>query len=305
MSDVNKKKTYFSIFFICIINRFSQKKNNNNNHIKKKLSYRFFFIMTSNYNQFVNQNTNDNTSINIDPTQYAYTNVYTNVFTEGQIFGELSTYLPNVNRWKNPLMWIQLLIGIWNIVWLIIFIILAFIDYDWINNWDALLGYVIGYAILILVVQGKGLWDYMLNNDLNKSYQNPSDCVSFKYATHFMGHAHTKVLVKAYIVSVITGVISVWIYWSWLCKFKGACNYTSGPLHPNPLIFDEFTVYSLGCAFSAALNLFSLIFIIDALLAHHYPLRALNHLIKGVPIGPVLLPNSDGTLHLHNGFHTQ
>jgi hypothetical protein len=240
----------------------------------------------------------------IDETQYSHTDVYTPVYTEGQIFGELSTYLPNSNPLKNALLWIQSIIGLWCLAWTIIFTILIF-DHDWIRNWDALLGYVIGYAVIIVVTQGLALWKYMLNNDLNKTYQIPSDCTNFNRASHFMGHAHTQVLVLSYIVTVVTGAFSVWVYWSWLCKYKSACTYGDSAYTPNPLIVSEFMVYKVVVAFSSLLNLISLIFIIRAVYVHIRPLRSLNHLIKGVPVGPILLANQDNTVSLHTGYHPQ
>jgi len=242
----------------------------------------------------------------INKTQYAgNVGIYSNSVTEGDIYGELITFAPETNRFRNPFAWIQFLTLVWQLVWLVIFAILATAEYDWIHLWAALLGYILGYALLVLVFQGMGLWWYLVRNDLSSSYQHPvysGDNETGTKNNHYMGHAHSKELEIAVLISVITGALTTWVFWNWLCEYKNSCTYNDNKnaLLPNPLNVEEFLKFNTFTVLATLFHLISIVPLIRALYAHWRPLRSITHLIKAVPSGATHLTNYQGG---HCGTH--
>lgn len=211
--------------------------------------------------------------------------------TQGAVFGEVTMYGSDSTVFRNPLFWLQLIIFIWYIIWIIIFIFQSQYEDSKIDLWGALLGYILGVALFVIGAQGLFLWRYHKNNDIIYRYRSQDNknngkqsvsTSSYKY--HYMSHAHSRKIVNAAIATILTSLFTLFSWWNWLCEFKDACYYTNDiPLYPNPFDINEIITFNNIWLIAICTHALCLYPLIEVLHVHTRPLISLNHLITGIP----------------------
>lgn len=234
---------------------------------------------------------------------YGETGYALNPFTQGTVYAEMVSYAPEVHRLKNPFAWVQFINLLWHIAWLIIFTILSLGSVRWMREWGGLLGYVLGGALFFVLELG-GYWWYLNRNDLSTSYRHHHITGHNELApqnNHYMGIYHSKELGMAALFHTFTSAIISWVWWSWLCKYKGACNFTEGILAPDPLDINEDDHFARMTLTGVIITFICLVPFTKAMWANWKPLRTITYAIKATPVGKSIISNEQGHVGMHPG----
>lgn len=209
--------------------------------------------------------------------------------TTSWIFGELTTYAPGQPGWREGLAWTQTIIGLWLLSWLIVFLVLATGNADWINNWAGLLVYMLGSAVIVIVIQIGFIIVYNISNNTSAAFHIPSSPTGAPntHYRNFMGAAHHKELVLGVIASMIAALVTSFMWFDWLCRYKNSCSYDGDSSHTaldisfaTPQIIAQYHQFRTTFTILIMVQLIGLFYIIKAMWAHFRPLRAITHLIS-------------------------
>jgi hypothetical protein len=226
-----------------------------------------------------------------------------NPFTQSTVYAEMISYAPEVHRLRNPFSWIQFLNLLWHLTWLVIFTIMSLGSIRWMRQWGGLLGYVLGSA-LFFIFELCGYWWYIIRNDLITSYRHHHITGHNELApqnNHYMGIHHSKELGMGALISAFASAIVSWVWWSWLCNYKGACNFTEGRLSPDPFDFNEDDHFGRMTVTGVFITFVSICYFFRAMYAHWKPLRTITYAIKATPVGNAIISNEQGHVGIHPG----
>lgn len=201
------------------------------------------------------------------------------------IWGEFVTYA-EYNPLRQALFWIHLIEFLWFLAYFIMFTIVSLGARTWFNNGIALLIYVIGTSVVILLAQIVSVSYYF-----NAAAQTPhfdvetvsnsmtgDDDYKTTYA-NYMGMSHAKELVMAVIVTIVCSAASNILWYDWLNTYKTvdlSLNLINTDFDTPPHII-EFNTYQTLLHVLMLLQLVPLVYLMRALWAHIKPLRAITY----------------------------
>ena len=199
--------------------------------------------------------------------------------------GEVVTYAPYQPGINKYLATVQFLVLFWVVSWLVVFIILTFdSDRSFMNNWDALLIFMLGGALLVVAAQ---IILYMLYISGNNFAMSDAIGIQNIHFRTFMGQAHTKEIVLALFFSIVFEIVSGALWYDWLCRYKDSCSFNSDKsatsvttilvTQAQMVEYRQYLVMNLYLVFFHLLMAYILI---RAIWAHIRPLRAITHLIS-------------------------
>jgi len=181
-------------------------------------------------------------------------------------WGEVTTFSVG-NRW-NFLMIVQAIIGLWYLGFAIAYLV-EDLGTLYISQWAAMLTYAIGGFLIVIIAQAGAL---IVFYRYNNGYMIPEGENSNPAA--YLGQAHFKELVLAFIVSIIVWVFGFWILLDFLTRFGGTC--CSGPTtDPSMVSGLQFNTYKFDISVFFVINILGAVWMLRAFYAHLHPLSAI------------------------------
>lgn len=220
------------------------------------------------------------------------------------IFGEITSYDPLHNPWKDPIAILHLIMTFWFAAYLIVFLIVVFGNY-FVNNWVALLVYMIGTGLIVVLLQLLFvILDLSNSSNLAYAHQTAGDfSTTGPNAIHYRnykGLAYHKEIGLAVLTTMIAGLCTCGLWYSWLNVYKGASSYTSdrtitdvNMAADTPDHLRELHSFQNINIIFVLLHILALLYLIRAVWAHFRPLRSLTHLVTGQPLYEHQLVGSD------------
>lgn len=200
------------------------------------------------------------------------------------VWGELTTYAPKYNTFHQPLFWVQAIQWFWFSAFFILFAILALGNRTWFNNWWALLTYMIGSAVVVVAGQVLAIIYYFHGHTRQASYENictDTSGLTVTYST-YLAMAHTKEVVMAMIISIVSACASIAVWWSWLDIYKNASSFVGDRNRTSADITQplEYSTYQTLLHLLLLFQLVPLLTLTRAVWAHVRPLVVTAHIIS-------------------------